>query len=101
LCETSGTPLSVYEVPPVADVPEYEHCVLLCGACRERIDRFPGDDVQARRVLEKSAWSDVPAVQVLSIRMLLRLAERHSWASLLLDTLVVEPEVLSRAELQS
>ena len=44
--------------------------------------------------LTDTVWSDLPALQVISIRMLRRLAARDEhWANELLDQVVVEPTI--------
>ena len=47
------------------------------------------------RFLSKTIWSDLPALQVLSIRILRRLAlKQEVWATELLDSVVVEQKIL-------
>ncbi|HEY9843225.1 MAG: PhnA domain-containing protein [Candidatus Sericytochromatia bacterium] len=97
-CELCGasTSLVIYEIPPVAE-PDIDRCVMICPACREQIEDPAKIDVNHWHGLNDSAWSEVPAVQVLAWRLLRRL-ENQSWAQDLLEQLYLEPEVLAWAQ---
>ena len=98
LCNTSGTKLSVFEVPPSSSEPEYERCVFLCDICRGQIENPRTMDPNHWRCLNKSIWSPVPAVQVMAIRMLETLASTEGWANDLLEQIYLDPEVRAWAD---
>ena len=67
---------------------------LLCERCARAIEDLkplpPGD---SWRVLAKTVWSEVPAVQALALRLLKRQAETEAWARETLETVFVDAEV--------
>ena len=87
---------SVYEVPPVKN-PSVDDCVLLCPVCAAQILEGESLELNRWRCLGDSMWSSVPAVQVLSWRMLMRL-NAESWAQELLEMLYLEGDVLEWAK---
>lgn len=93
LCEASGVPLAIYEVAPVPDEPDFDHCLMACETCREQLDNPKRVQPDHWRCLTKSIWSEVPAVQVLSLRYLRRFAEQHQWAADTLEIIFLSPEV--------
>lgn len=95
LCDAS-TSLEIYEVPPV-DEPDPEKSVMICATCREQIEDPERMEPRHWLGLNDSAWSQVPAVQVMAWRLLHRL-ENEGWAQDLLEQLYLEPEVLAWAE---
>jgi len=97
LCATNAS-LVIFEVPPV-DEPEFEKCVMICETCQEQIEKPDLIDVNHWYCLNESAWSQVPAVQVLAWRQLQQLKE-HGWASDLLEMLYLDDEVQAWAQSQ-
>jgi protein PhnA len=72
-CELCGAEddLGVREVPPGPASSE-DRCVLLCAACRAQIEGDAPLDPKRWFCLQEAAWSEVPAVQVTSYRLLER-----------------------------
>ena len=95
ICE-SETGVALYEVQP-QDVRSEETCCLLCAKCTAQIDNKEELDSNHWKVLSQSMWSEVPAVQVLSWRMLNRL-RNESWAAENLDMLYLDDEKLEWAK---
>lgn len=95
LCELCGSDadLEPREVPPVPH-PTPDRCVLVCAGCAVGLD---GDLSDASRwhCLRESAWSEVPAVQVVSWRLLNQLDA--PWAVDLLDQLYLDDDTLAWA----
>lgn len=94
LCEASGVKLTAMEVPPQPREPSLDHCVFLCGDCREAAEfpkRFRGGE--RWRCLAQTMWSEVPAVQVMAVRLLRRQSREQGWAREALDEVFLEPEV--------
>ncbi len=97
LCETSGVNLQIQEVPPVATEPELESCIFICDVCKDdiaRLDRKPikGLNSDHWRCLNSSAWSEVPAVQVMAVHLLKQL-DHTDWARDLRESLYLTPEI--------
>jgi protein PhnA len=94
MCGASG-PLSVYEVPPAEA--HADKCVMLCDTCKSQIAGEASLDVNHWRCLNESMWSTVPAVQIVSWRMLKQLSN-EGWAQDLLDMMYLDEEMLKWAE---
>jgi len=93
LCETSGTKLEIFELPPVPASPNFDRCMLLCEKCKQQTKN--PDDFNHLRCLSNSVWSEVPAVAALSIRLLNLLKDDHSFASELLDQIYPDEDTLT------
>ena len=99
LCK-SFSDLSVFNVPPSAEE-DADKSILLCNTCIEQINQTKAMDTNHWRCLNDSMWSQVPAVQIMSWRMLKRLStesESKSWAEDLLDIFYLDEEMLVWAE---
>ncbi|PCI51257.1 MAG: hypothetical protein COB51_02270 [Moraxellaceae bacterium] len=96
LCAAEVENYSVYEVPPVKNL-SADNCVLLCPICTAQISGDESLELNRWRCLGDSMWNIVPAVQVLSWRMLTRLSA-ESWAQELLEMLYLDDEVLEWAK---
>lgn len=92
LCDASGVKLQIHEVAPVPAEPDIEHCIFICGTCKEQIDTPKRREPDHWRCLNTSVWSEVPAVQVQAVRML-RALDQHDWAKDLLEMLYLNPEI--------
>jgi len=93
LCSTSGTGLQVVEVPPIPAEPEYDRVIFICETCQTQIKQPKQIDPNHWRSLSNTMWSEIPAVQVMALRMLHHLAKTESWADDLLQQAYVDPEV--------
>ncbi len=93
LCEASGVSLRVYEVQPTPVVPEIERCIFVCVACGDSLERPKKLDRDHWRCAAQSVWSEVPAVQVLSARLLRRLGETEMWAREALENVYLDEDV--------
>ncbi len=99
LCEESGIPLHVREVPPLPEEPEQDSAVMVCEPCGDAIGGGRMDNPDTFRGLEGVVWSEVPAIQVAAVRLLRRLGEQGAdWASEVLDGLYIDPEVQEWAD---
>ena len=74
-----------------------EGLVLVCPRCREQLETERPQDRSHLNCLQGSIWSEVPAVQVLSWRLLKRMPEER-WAIDLLEQVYLEESVLAWAE---
>ena len=93
LCEESA-PLGIFEVPPAPREPDIAVCAFLCEFCREQAEnpkRFqPGE---RWRFLTRSLWSEIPAIQALSLRLLRRQGSDQDWAREALEDAWVDPAI--------
>lgn len=97
-CEVckSEQDLRAFAVAPFDDE-EPEHYVLLCEACRSQLDGEEPLDSNHWYGLQETIWSETPAVQVLSWRVLHQLLPQ-TWAAELLDQAYLEEEVMDWAK---
>ena len=100
LCGKSGVKLEVHEVPPIEEEPYVEGCVFICEGCHRQVDN-PNHIVPAHwRCLNNALYSEVPAVQVMSFRLLKHLvAKNEHWAEELLEHAYLDPDVEEWANL--
>lgn len=92
LCAGSGLALSIYEVPPVPNEPDYDRCVMLCDNCQEQVESPKRRDNNHWRCLNGSIWSEVPLVKSLAVVMLTRVAEQEDWAKDMLDMVYLDAD---------
>lgn len=97
-CELCGenTSLNIFEVPPV-DEPDFDKCVMICSACMEQVEDADKIEVNHWHCLNETAWSEVPAVQVLVWRLLGELSS-EPWAQDLKDQLYLDEGIIEWAE---
>lgn len=89
LC-ASKEDLQVFEIP---DSPAgADNHILICETCKSQIEDPEKTDPNHWRCLNDSMWSSVPAVQVMSWRMLNRL-KAEGWPQDLLDMMYMEEDV--------
>lgn len=93
LCGASGTGLQIFEVPPVPLEPDFNHCVMVCEACWEQLDKPRTIDANHWRSLSNVLWSETSAVQVLAVGILRLLATDHPWATELLEQLYLTGDI--------
>lgn len=97
-CELCGSTegLKIYEVEPkAANITGNE--IYICPKCVAQIDKKEELDNKHWACLESAMWSEVPAIQVVSWRMLNRL-RNESWANELLDMMYLDEDNLAWAK---
>lgn len=96
-CELCGAEdhLSAYEVAPSDG--SVDQAVLVCETCKSQIEAPETMDSNHWRCLNDSMWSAVPAVQVLSYRLLHAL-RAEGWPQDLLDMMYMEEDVQKWAD---
>ncbi len=92
LCEAHGVKLAVYEVPPIAAEPDYDHCIMICDSCRAQLERPKTIDPTYWRFLANAMWSSVVPVKVISVVLLEHLAKQQDWAGELLEQVYMQAE---------
>lgn len=95
LCKDS-TALGAVEVGPDSDG-SADQSVLLCMECRGQIEQPDTMQVNHWHCLNDSAWTPVPAVQVMAWRQLQQLSA-EPWAAELLDMLYLDDDLLRWAK---
>lgn len=95
LCAAAG-PLSLYEAP-YAPHQDAAGCLMVCSTCLAQIEKKEALHQPHWSCLTTSMWSEVPAIQVVSWRMLNRLRE-ESWATEQLDMMYLDEETLAWAK---
>ena len=93
LCDASGVPLSVFEVPPEQPEPTADVALFLCEECRSQLDKPRQFNATRWHFLTESVWSELPVVQVLAVRLLRRLSETEAWAAEVLEDLYLEESI--------
>ncbi len=74
-----------------------DHLLLVCDTCRKQIEKKEELDSNHWQCLTTSMWSEVPAVQVVSWRMLNRL-KSESWAADALDMMYLDDDTIEWAK---
>ena len=95
LC-SSEEQLTIYEVPPSSTADENDS-ILICHTCAGQIENPDTTEVNHWRCLNDSMWSEVPPVQVVVWRMLMRLRP-EGWPRDLLDMMYLNEEDLAWAK---
>ncbi len=72
---------------------DFEKSILLCGVCREQIENQDILDQSHWHCLNESMWSEIPAVVVMSYRLLKRLGNQD-----LLDMLYMDEDLKKWAD---
>jgi len=98
LCEAAGIPLTTFEVAPVTNPPEFGHLILVCATCADCLARNRYPEPARWRCLNNTVWRETPAIQVAAVRILRALAKTEPWATDLLESVYLEPEVQAWAD---
>ena len=94
LCDRSGAKLEAYELPPLEEEPYVDGCIFICEGCRKQIAEPQKMIPSHWRCLNNALYSEVPAVQVVSYRLLQRLTHKgEHWANELLEHAYLDPEL--------
>lgn len=94
LCDKRGVKLEAYEVSPLEEEPYVDGCIFICEDCRTQIEKPKKIIPSHWRCLNNALYSDVPAVQVMSFRMLRRLEKKDEhWAKELLEHAYLDPDL--------
>jgi protein PhnA len=95
LCR-SGSTVAIYLLPPETQKNE-RTCIFVCNKCLLQIEKKEAPDSTHWHCLLETMWSEIPALQVLSCRLLNRL-RMESWAQDALDLLYLDEENLAWAK---
>jgi protein PhnA len=97
-CElfTATTTLRIYEIPPNLEKLE-KTSLYICEKCNNQLDKKEELDEVHWACLNTNMWSEVPAVQIVSWRMLNRL-RYQTWAAEAIDMMYLDDESLALAK---
>lgn len=94
LCERNGVRLEAYELLPLEEEPFVDGSIFICDGCRKQVIEPKKMIPSYWRCLNSTIWSEVPAVQVMSVRLLRRLSGKgEHWASEILEHAYLDPEL--------
>ena len=95
----SGVPLQIYEIHPIPSEPDYEKCLFLSEATIEQLNQ-PAKHLVADkwRHLNELIWTDLPQVQLMTVRILQYIATEHSWAQDIIDEAYLDEDLLNLAQ---
>lgn len=96
LCAATAEPLKPFLVPTRTEEKD-ENAVVLCPTCFEHIEKQEFADADYFYFLTGSIWSEVPAVKVLSYKVLSKLTSTE-WAKDALDNAFLTEEEQSWAD---
>ena len=95
ICGAGGTMFPFVVAPKTGN--HVDDQVALCKTCHDQIENPESRDMTHWRILNESIWSEVPAVQVLSYRMLKSMSDQD-WALDLLGMVFLDDDNLEWAE---
>jgi len=95
LCKSENS-LTVYDVPPHPEQRE-EDSLMVCAKCLLQLTKKEELDSAHWACLNDSMWSEVPAVQVVSWRMLNRF-RNETWAAEAIDMMFLDEPTLAWAK---
>lgn len=95
LCSSAAEDLKAYTVPPKSE-DSINNQVALCNDCYNKIAASEYNNVNHWRCLTGSIWSEVPAVQTLSYKILSKL-KTQDWALETLESVFLEDALIEWA----
>ncbi len=95
LCAQDDTMLQAYAIPPKDDS-RPEHQVVVCTTCLDKIRAEDYSVADYWRFVTGSIWSEVPAVQVMSYKILSKL-KTTDWAAETIENVFLEENIIEWA----
>ncbi len=91
-CELCGSKenLDIFKVEPK------DEYVLICDTCKKGIESTKNTDTNHWRCLNDAMWSEIPAVQILSYRILKSISE-EGWPQDMLDMMYLNDDMIKWA----
>ncbi len=93
----SGVSLVIYEVPPVANEPDFDRCLFVSESTLEQLEKPKRINANDWRLLGEQIWSELELVQVLSVRLLRHIVKSEHWAQEILDNAYMDDVILAQA----
>lgn len=97
LTGASGVPLHIHEIAPVPNQPEISRCLMLCDDAIDQIKQPDLIQPDQWRHLGELIWSEIPAVQIMTCRILTFIAHHEKWAQDILDEAYLEEAIQKQA----
>lgn len=97
----AGVALKIYEIEPVPSLPEFDNCLFLSESAIEQLENPAKKLIPDQwRHLNELIWSELPQVQLMSVRILSYIASKsaQSWAQEVIDEAYLDEEILEQAE---
>ena len=91
LCNQNTTLLEAYAIPPKGD-DSPDNQIVACNTCLEKINANDYNDADYWRFTSGTIWSEVPAVQTMSYKILTKLKE-SDWARETLESVFLEDNI--------
>ncbi len=95
LCNQKDTELKAYAVPPKDDS-KPENQIVVCATCLGKITEVDYADANYWRFATGTIWSEVPAVQCMSYKILTKLKDTD-WAGETLDSVFLDENIVEWA----
>ena len=96
MCNANGVSLQIFEIEPVPNDPDFEHCMMICEHCEAQLKLKPKaklDTMHWRHCLGKAMWSEIIPVKVTAVQLLQKMSGEQEWANELLEEVYLEPEI--------
>ncbi|BDS05804.1 hypothetical protein NT6N_08440 [Oceaniferula spumae] len=97
LSGASGVPLVIYEIPPAPAEPDFNRCLMVSEDVLDQINKPNKIIPDQWRRLGELIWSDIPAVQIMAVRLLSHIAKQENWAQDIIDDAHLDFAVLEQA----
>ena len=94
-CNKKDTPLQGYAIPPKGD-DSPDNQIVLCETCFGKIKSSDFSEANYWRFTTGSIWSEVPAVQSMSYKVLTKLKD-EDWAAETLESVFLEDNIIEWA----
>ncbi len=98
LTHAAGVRLHTYEIPPLPGEPDYDRCLLVSESVLAQLEKPGTIRPEEWRHLSELIWSGIPAVQIMVLRILRRLARSEAWARNLIEEAYLDLEVVAAAD---
>jgi protein PhnA len=99
ICELCGSDeANIDYTIPFSPGNKLEHHIWVCSTCQNQMSNTETADGIHWRCLNDSIWSETPAVQVVSWRMLHKLKQQVDWVPDLLDIVYLDDETMEWAK---
>jgi len=92
LCSASDVSLTIYEIEPAPSEPDIEKCIFLCETCLNQIKNPKKLNTKHFQCLNQTVWSDIPAVKMMSVKLVTKISENEAWAENLLEEIYLDQD---------
>lgn len=100
LSGASGVPLHVYEIPPTPNEPQMSRCIMISESVIDQLNKPSLIVPDQWRNLGELIWSEIPAIQIMTCRILTYIAQQEKWAQDILDEAYLDEDILSDVNME-